>query len=83
MAGAVTTQEVVARLWQALTAAVAPLGARIAAGAPAGLPRWAWAGLIVLAGYVAGLVGARLLTGLLRLALLVAAVAIGWQVLRG
>lgn len=66
-----------AYVWNSLGAAAAWFGRT----EPAGLPRWLWAGLIVLAAYVVGHIGGRVLVGLLRLALLAAAVLIGWDLL--
>ena len=48
---------------------------------PAGLPRWLWALGVVLAAYVAGWIGGRLIAGVVRVGLLAAAVVVGWQLL--
>ena len=49
---------------------------------PAAVPRWVWAGLLVLAAAVVGRIGGKVLAGLMQLALIVAAVVVAWQMVR-
>lgn len=71
----------IAHLWAEAVRLLAPVSAWLSNRVPPGIPRWLWAVLIVAAGYLAGHLTSRLLSGALRLAVLAAAVVVGWEVL--
>jgi len=68
-----------ALLWAEILRAFSTAASWLSAREPAGLPRWVWAGLVVLAAYAVGRIGGRVLVGIFRLVLLAAAVLIGWD----
>lgn len=50
---------------------------------PAGVPHWAWAALLVVAGLAAARIGGRMLAAAFQIATVAAALVIGWHVLHG
>ncbi len=68
-------------LWPQLVRAAAVAAAWLNARDPAHLPHWVWAALLVAAAAVLGRVGARILAGLLQVALVAAALLIAWQMI--
>lgn len=71
-----------AALWPHILAWAEAAAGWLDARDPAGLPPWAWAGLVVLAALVVGRFGGRLLVGVVQLALVAAAVLVAWQMVR-
>ncbi len=72
----------VRHLWTTLTQDAARVAAWIDTRTPAAIPHWIWAVLLVVLALIVGRLGGRVLAGIMQLALLLAALLVGWQMVR-
>lgn len=69
-------------IWTTLAQDAARVAAWIDTRTPASIPHWIWAALLIILALIVGRLGGRVLAGIMQLALLLAALLVGWQMVR-